>query len=76
MKFYLTKKNNEENMNNILYKTSGQPELYYLGKDGLYHHILNEATFKMIWGDFKNVEIKEARITAKQIGNPLAAIVK
>ena len=35
-----------------LYKEKSGPKIYLLGKDGLYHHILNEETFKILFGGF------------------------
>lgn len=37
-----------------LYKEKGGADIFLIGKDGLYHHIENEETFKYLFGGFKN----------------------
>lgn len=37
-----------------LYKPYNSPKIYLAGKDGKYHHILNEEVFKAFFGSFKD----------------------
>jgi len=38
-----------------LYKATGSPKIYLIGKDGLYHHITTEEVFKAFFGGFSKV---------------------
>jgi hypothetical protein len=39
-----------------LYKVVNGPEIFLIAPDGLYHHILDEGTFKALFGEFSQAK--------------------
>ncbi len=39
-----------------LYKVENGPEIYLIAPDGMYHHILDEGTFKALFGSFNKAK--------------------